>query len=71
VQRALVLNPYTPTRIALRLLPLLGLEDLREVRDARNLSREVRSYADVLLAMQDYADSVDERERSSAGTDFA
>lgn len=71
VQRSLSLNPYTPTRIALRLLPLLALEDLREIRDAEDLTHELRGYAEVLLAMQDYADSVEDFERSSAGTDLA
>lgn len=37
-KRVVVLNPYTPTSIALRLMPFLSIQDLREIVDTPDLS---------------------------------
>jgi hypothetical protein len=42
VKRALVLNPYTPSDLAARLVPLLTLVDLAEVAEDTSLSEQVR-----------------------------
>lgn len=51
VQRALVFNPWTPGRIALRLLPLLLPEEWREVLAARDLPEALRRHARRLLML--------------------
>ena len=48
VREALVLNPFTPPSIAVRLLPTLGV--LRRARGAAELHPRVREVASVLLA---------------------
>lgn len=45
VKRALVLNPYTPTDLALRLLAFLNRVDLRLVRDSPGLPLPLRQAA--------------------------
>jgi hypothetical protein len=45
VKRALVLNPYTPSDLAARLVPLLTLVDLEEVAVDASLSDQVRQAA--------------------------
>jgi hypothetical protein len=49
VKRALVLNPYCPTDIAVALLPTLGTHDLRLVAADPNLAEPVRAQAVSLL----------------------
>jgi hypothetical protein len=51
VKRTLVLNPYTPSDLAARLVPLLTLVDLAEVAEDSSLSEQVRQAArDQLVA---------------------
>jgi hypothetical protein len=45
VKRALVLNPYTPSDLAARLVPLLTLVDLSEVANDSSLEEQVRQAA--------------------------
>ncbi len=45
VKRALVLNPYTPSDLAARLVPLLTLVDLEEVANDTSLPEQVRQAA--------------------------
>lgn len=49
VKRALVLNPYTPTELALRLLGFLGAGDLRLVAGTPTLAEVLRAAAAQLL----------------------
>ena len=49
VRRALVLNPYTPVPISLRLLALLNLPDLKDVTSAADLPEGVLQAAGKLL----------------------
>ena len=49
VKRALVLNPYTPTDLSLRLLALLNAADLRLVRESPGLPLPLRQAASRLL----------------------
>jgi hypothetical protein len=50
VKRALVLNPYTPSDLAARLVPLLTLTDVREVANDSSLPEQVRQSARDQLA---------------------
>jgi hypothetical protein len=50
VKRALVLNPYTPSELALRLLGFLVRADLALVRQTANLSETVRDAAEQLMS---------------------
>jgi hypothetical protein len=50
VKRALVLNPYTPSDLAARLVPLLTLVDLEEVAEDSGLAEQVRQAARDQLA---------------------
>jgi hypothetical protein len=50
VKRALVFNPYTPSDLAARLVPLLTLVDLAEVAQDGSLSEQVRLAARDQLA---------------------
>lgn len=52
VQRALVLNPYTPVRVTVALLPLLGAQELHEVSRDRSLHRLAAATARVLLELR-------------------
>jgi hypothetical protein len=45
VKRALVLNPYTPSDLAARLVPLLTLADLAEIANDPSLPEQVRQAA--------------------------
>jgi hypothetical protein len=45
VKRTLVLNPYTPSDLAARLVPLLTLVDLKEVANDASLTEQVRQAA--------------------------
>jgi hypothetical protein len=49
VKRSLVLNPYTPGDLAVRLLPTLVLNDLRAVAHDPAASEPVRTEAALLL----------------------
>ena len=49
VKRALVLNPYTPGQLAIRLLPTLALGDLRAVAQDPAASEPLRTEAGLLL----------------------
>jgi hypothetical protein len=49
VKRALVLNPYTPSDLAARLVPLLNLVDVRFVAEDPSLAQPVRLAARDLL----------------------
>jgi hypothetical protein len=49
VKRALAFNPYTPSDLAARLLPLLTQVDLRHVAEAPGLADQVRRSARELL----------------------
>jgi hypothetical protein len=51
VKRALVLNPYTPTELGIRLLGFLTAQDLRQVRSSPALPEAVREHAERLLAI--------------------
>ncbi len=57
VRKALANNPYTPTEIALKLVPLLPLPAIRELAAATEIHREVRHFARTIL--------VDARRRQS------
>lgn len=59
VHSAVVLNPYAPPRLALRLLPLLKLDAIRDVLQSRDLHSEVYAYARRLSVLKDYTDVVD------------
>ena len=50
MRRALALNPYTPSDLAARLVPLLTRGDLREVANDAQLADTVRQAARDLLA---------------------
>jgi hypothetical protein len=50
VKRALVMNPYTPTDVAVRLLAALTGVDLRAVSADPNLAEDVRAQAEILRA---------------------
>ncbi len=50
VKRALVFNPYTPSDLAARLVPLLARPDLRSVADDAQLAEQVRQAARDLLS---------------------
>ncbi len=50
VKRALVLNPYTPSDLAARLVPLLTLVDLEEVAADSSLVEQVKMAARDQLA---------------------
>jgi hypothetical protein len=52
ISKALIQNPRTPIRIALRLLPKLGLRDLRELTRDRNVADAVRSNAQRLYRIK-------------------
>ena len=52
VRRALVLNPYTPVRLAMLLCPLLDEGTAREVNDALNLHPGLRRLARGLLEIR-------------------
>jgi hypothetical protein len=49
VQLTLALNPYTPTHIAVAILPLLHLRDLRDMAGDQNLHVVVREAAEYLV----------------------
>jgi hypothetical protein len=49
VKRALVLNPYTPGDLAVRLLPTLALNDLRAIANDPAASVPLRTEAELLL----------------------
>jgi hypothetical protein len=51
VKRALVLNPYTPGDLAVRLLPTLVLNDLRAVAHDPAASEPLRTEAGLLLSL--------------------
>lgn len=52
VRRALVLNPYTPIRLAMLLAPLLGDVFLREATQTRNLHPALKRLVRGLLAIR-------------------
>lgn len=52
VQRALALNPWVPTRVGLRLAPLLGPDVLREIAVAEDLATVLRRWAAHLLILR-------------------
>ena len=49
VRRALVMNPYTPSDLAVRLVPTLSIPDLRAVAGDPHLGDPVRAQAEALL----------------------
>jgi hypothetical protein len=51
VKRALVLNPYTPGDLAVRLLPTLALNDLRAIAHDPAASEPLRTEAGLLLSL--------------------
>jgi hypothetical protein len=51
VKRALVLNPYTPGELAVRLLPTLVLSDLRAIAHDPAASEPLRTEAGLLLSL--------------------
>ena len=55
VRRALVLNPYTPVRLAMMVSPLLGDVFLREATQARNLHPGLRRLVRGLLGIRPHA----------------
>ncbi len=55
VQRALVLNPYAPVKMAVALAPLLPRQALREVKTASGLNPLVTGLAGELLALGERA----------------
>jgi len=52
VQLTLALNPYTPTYIAMALLPLLNLRDLREMSGDHKLHVVVREASEYLVSIR-------------------
>lgn len=52
IQRALVLNPYTPARIAICLMPLLATRELNEISQEKNLHPMSQPMARTLLRLQ-------------------
>lgn len=52
VRRALILNPWVPGRVALRLLPLADLQTMRETAAAEDIGAVVRQWASQLLRLQ-------------------
>jgi hypothetical protein len=53
VLKALVLNPYTPPRLSLRILPTLPLPDLRELLQTPSLHPTVREFGEKLLRLKE------------------
>jgi len=49
IQRALVLNPYSPARITIGLMPLLAAKELNEISQERNLHPMSQPMARTLL----------------------
>ncbi len=52
IQRALMLNPYSPVRLTVALLPLLSPPELNEVGEDRGLHRLIGATARQLLALR-------------------
>jgi len=59
VVRAIVLNPTAPPRVVVRLMPLVRLQDLRELRRGMQIHPAVSGHAERLIRLRDYADFVD------------
>ncbi|MEZ4269494.1 MAG: hypothetical protein R3F39_24295 [Myxococcota bacterium] len=52
IQRALMLNPYSPVRLTVALLPLLSPPELNEVGEDKSLHRLIAATARQLLALR-------------------
>lgn len=49
VRKALVMNPYNPTGLSLKLLPTIGIRELRRVAHGSDLHPALREFADELV----------------------
>lgn len=54
VQKAIVFNPYAPPGVALKLLPLLRVADIREAANSTQLAPSIRAYAQRLRVLRTY-----------------
>ncbi len=52
VKKAIILNPYTPVSLALKLLTFMPIQDLRQVLESREISRVVKISAEKLVELK-------------------
>jgi len=52
IRRAIVLNPYAPSRLAVTLMPLMAVQELMELRADASVQRLVRDSAEAMLALR-------------------
>jgi hypothetical protein len=55
IRQALVLNPYSPLRLAVTVMPLMGVGELTELRVDRSLHPVIRETAVALLALRGWS----------------
>ena len=52
IRRAIVLNPYAPSRLAVTLMPLMAVQELMELRVDGSVQRLIRESASAMLALR-------------------
>jgi hypothetical protein len=52
IRRAIVLNPYSPSRLAVTLMPLMTIQELMELRVDGSVQRLIRESASALLELR-------------------
>ncbi len=52
IRRAIVLNPYSPSRLALMLMPLMSIQELTDLRTDASVQRVIREGAAALLELR-------------------
>ena len=52
IRRAIVLNPYAPSRLAVTLMPLMTIQELTELRVDGSVQRLIRESAAALLELR-------------------
>lgn len=52
IRRAIVLNPYAPSRLAVTLMPLMTVQELTELRGDGSVQRLIRESASALLELR-------------------
>jgi hypothetical protein len=55
IRQALVLNPYSPVRLAVTVMPLMGVGELTELRLDRSLHPLIQETAEALLALRGWS----------------
>jgi len=52
IRRAIVLNPYAPSRLAVTLMPLMTVQELTELRSDGSVQRLIRESAGAFLQLR-------------------